>query len=87
MSAKNFKPAYPKKEMTEEEKKELFLQAYTQKRAALAEGIMMNLMRNPSLTAVCLENEKTPAQLADAWAKECMEVIYHQNITITEEEA
>lgn len=85
MANNNVKKLPPRKELTAEEKKELLIQAYVQKKAALAEGILMSLVQNPSLSQICDDAEKSPVQLAEGWAKECMEVIYQQKLDMTEE--
>lgn len=72
------------KPLTPEEEKEQIRRAFAQKQASLAEGILFNLMQNPSLANIC--KKKTPAQVAEEVSLNFMEVVYHQRIKLAEEE-
>lgn len=72
------------KPLTPEEEKEQIRRAFAQKQASLAEGILFNLMQNPSLNDIC--RNATPAEIAEQVSLNFMEVVYHQRIKLTEEE-
>ena len=78
------KPAAPR-QLTEEERKEQMTRAFLQKRASLAEGILFNMMQNPSLETYC--RGENPAHVANDIADEFMRVVYGQEITIKEPSA
>lgn len=67
------------KPLTPEEKKEQLMRAFIQKKASLAEGVLFNLMQNPSLETYC--RGVNPAHVANDIADEFMKVVYGQEIT------
>lgn len=88
---KSMKPSQPAarqqmKPLTPEEQKEQFMRAYMQKKASLAEGILYNLCQNPSLGNEYVIGGDKLVEAADAMATHFMKVVYHQDITIKEEE-
>lgn len=70
--------------MSEEEKKEQMIRAYMQKKAALAEGVLFNMMQNPSLETYC--RGANPVHVANDIADEFMKVVYGQEIKFKEED-
>ena len=60
------------KPLTPEEQKEQQMRMYIQKKASLAEGILFNLMQNPSV----LEMKGSPVKLANNFATEFMKEVY-----------
>ena len=82
---KSMKPsAAAQRPLTEEEKKSQIMRAFMQKKASLAEGVLFNLMQNPSLDAIC--RGASPAVVANDIADEFMKVVYGQEITYKETE-
>lgn len=87
---KSMKPAKPvarqqARPLTPEEEKELFIRSYMQKKAALAEGVLFNMMQNPSLDAIC--RGESPVVVANDMAEEFMRVVYRQDLHVVENEA
>lgn len=83
---KTMKPIQPvarqqMKPLTPEEQKEQFMRAFMQKKASLAEGILFNMVRGNVVS-----DAKGIVKIADEIASEFMRVVYHQDITIKEEE-
>lgn len=71
--------------MTEEQKKEAFLKAYTQKRRSIAEGILFNMFQGAAHGETVMGAEMA-VRLADEIATEAMKVIYKVELTFTEDE-
>ena len=71
--------------LTEEERKEQMTRAFLQKKASLAEGVLFNLIQNPSLETYC--RGENPAHVANDIADEFMGVVYGQEITYKEPSA
>ena len=70
--------------LTEEQKKSQIMRAFMQKKASLAEGILFNLMQNPSLLQICEKNNQSAVEIANSAADKFMEVVYGQEITYKE---
>ena len=73
--------------MNEEQKKEAMVRAFAQKRAALAEGILFNMVQGCGDTfSEDLGRAKYLVHVASEMANECMKVFYGQEVTFKEEE-
>lgn len=80
---KNMKPgAAAQRHLTDEEKKSQIMRAFMQKKASLAEGVLFNLMQNPSLDSI--RRGVSPVVIANDIADEFMKVVYGQEITYKE---
>lgn len=81
---KSMKPsAAAQRPLTEEEKKEQMMRAFMQKKASIAEGVLFNLMQNPSLETIC--PQKSPATFANEVAEDFMEIVYGHKMVAKEE--
>lgn len=67
--------------MSEEEKKEQMIRAYMQKKAALAEGVLFNMVQGNIVT-----DSVGVVKIANDIADEFMKVVYGQEIKFKEEE-
>lgn len=68
--------------LTPEEQKEQQMRMYIQKKASLAEGILFNLMQNPSV----LTMKESPVKLANDYATEFMKEVYLLDVVEKKEE-
>lgn len=83
---KSMKPgAAAQRRLTDEEKKSQIMRAFMQKKASLAEGVLFNLMQNPSLDSI--RRGVSPAVVANDIADEFMKVVYGQEIIYKEKSA
>lgn len=73
----------PMPKLSEEQKKEQIMRAYLQKKAAIAEGVLFNLMQNPNLDTIC--RGESPVKVADSMAAEFMKVVYKAEVETEEE--
>lgn len=82
---KSMKPSKPvvrqAEPLTEEQQKEQYMRVYMQKKAALAEGVLFNMVRGNVTT-----DAKGVVKIANDIATEFMKVVYHQDVIIKEEE-
>lgn len=62
------------KELTEEEKKEIYLRGLAQKKAALAESALFSFLQNPNLTLK--ESPKELASFCNEVADEFVKAVY-----------
>lgn len=67
--------------MSEEQKKEQMIRAYMQKKAALAEGVLFNMVQGNIVT-----DSVGVVKIANDIADEFMKVVYGQEIKFKEEE-
>lgn len=80
-------------ELSEEEKKAQFMRAYMQKKASLAEAILFNIVQSCGRdlcydidNKTTQDNPQKIVKIANDMADEFMKVVYHQEVTIKEEE-
>lgn len=83
---KSMKPNQPvarqqMKPLTEEEKKELYIRSYVQKKTAIAEGVLYNMVQGNMVS-----DAKGLVKIVDEIATEFMKVVCHQTIMIKDEE-
>lgn len=94
---KSQKPSAPARQemqpLTPEQKKEMFVKAYIQKKASLAEGILFNLCQScgrdlvyDTENNITKENHLKIVRLADEMSTEFMKVVYHQEVKMNEDE-
>lgn len=93
------KPANPvarqqAKPLTPEEEKELFIRSYMQKKAALAEGILFNMVKGEGRAMAYDIDSKSSekkhldmVKVANDMAEEFMRVVYRQDLHVVENEA
>lgn len=83
---KSMKPTQPvarqqMKPLTEEEQKELYIRSYVQKKTAIAEGVLYNMVQGNMVS-----DAKGLVKIVDEIATEFMKVVCHQAIMIKDEE-
>ena len=69
------------KPLTEEEQRELYIRSYVQKKTAVAEGVLYNMVRGNMVS-----DAKGLVKIVDEISTEFMKVICHQEIMIKDEE-